>query len=491
MRSSQNGSVPARPHPHAGARDAEGSYGYVADVTLVRRWIIDRFRHQKASSTTASTGNSHALLRQFLPFGDEIEMKAICNIFPGKGSEGAAGFHLLTEHVRVENSEVEDSIQRQTELCQLQQEKNSHESIVRTFFKKVHTLSSSRKFKPQKNSKILCVVYTYRGKNEFLQGIIETWGWRCDGFFAASTETLTDANATHFDTGLGAVDLPHLGGESYNTMWQKTRSIVAYLYDNYRDDYDYFLNCGDDTYVIVDNLRNYLRSVESRYLQNSGNGTAVMPPLLLGHHVVRGREWYVGGGPGYVFNRAALNLFVENNLKTCLADQLKSAEDRFISRCMREAGVILADTADVEGRQRFVGVPANTIATENPWETKSWMLGMYEHWNKQGHGQRWGRNVTSTGVVSFHKIVGRQNMKRLHAILYNSCPRGSILGEYLALNITNKRPLILREGRKTTFGSQHVYDFTSSFEWLWRFAGMIFLTLNLLLKRRRMVRTNW
>ena len=493
MSSCQNGLYPLRPHPHAGARDAEGNCAYVADVTLVRRWMIDRFRHRGATAT--STGESQdsigqRSLRQFLPFDDENEMKAICGTFPGEGSEGTAGFQLLTEHIRVENSEIEDLIQSDLELHQ--QEKNSQESIIGTFFYRAHTLSASRKFKPRKNSKILCVVYTYKGKNEFLQGIIETWGWRCDGFFAASTETLTSANETHFDTGVGAVDLPHLGGESYNTMWQKTRSIVGYLYDNYRDEYDYFLNCGDDTYAIVDNLRIYLRSVESRYIQqNSVNGTAVIPPLLLGHHVVRGREWYVGGGPGYVFNRAALSLFVEFNLKTCLADQLKSAEDRFISRCMRDAGVILADTADIEGRQRFVGVPANTIATENPWETRSWMLGMYEHWNKQGHGQRWGRNVTSTGVVSFHKIVGRQNMKRLHAILYNSCPRGSILGEYLALNITNKRPLILREGRKTTFGSQHVYDFTSSFEWLWRFAGMIFLTLNLLLKRRRMVRTNW
>ena len=202
---------------------------------------------------------------------------------------------------RVENSEVEASTQR--ELGLYQQETYPKESKFGSFFSKAHTLSSSKEFKLRKDSKILCVVYTYKGKNEFLQGIIETWGWRCDGFFAASTETILYANVTHFETGLGAVDLPHLGGESYNTMWQKTRSIVGYLYDNYRDDYDYFLNCGDDTYVIVDNLRTpmslwtiddiyvivdnlkFFRSVESGYLQNSGNGTAVMPPLLLGHHV--------------------------------------------------------------------------------------------------------------------------------------------------------------------------------------------------------------
>ena len=99
MSSSQNETDPLRSHPHAGARDAEGNYGYVADVTLVRRWMIDKFRHWNVTSVTSSTGNSHASLRQFLPFDDENEMKAICNTFPGKGSEGEAGFELLTEHV--------------------------------------------------------------------------------------------------------------------------------------------------------------------------------------------------------------------------------------------------------------------------------------------------------------------------------------------------------------------------------------------------------
>jgi hypothetical protein len=31
-----------RPHPHAGARDADGNWGYVADVTRIRRWMLQR-----------------------------------------------------------------------------------------------------------------------------------------------------------------------------------------------------------------------------------------------------------------------------------------------------------------------------------------------------------------------------------------------------------------------------------------------------------------
>ena len=47
----------------------------------------------------------------------------------------------------------------------------------------------------------------------------------------------------------------HEGPESYFNMWQKIRSMWAYAYDNYRNDYDFFHIGGDDMYVVVDNLR--------------------------------------------------------------------------------------------------------------------------------------------------------------------------------------------------------------------------------------------
>jgi len=166
---------------------------------------------------------------------------------------------------------------------------------------------------------------------------------------------------------------------------------------------------------------------------------------------------------------------VETNFYTCLADRLQSAEDRFISRCMREAGVILADTAESDGRQRFIGISASEIATTNPWETRSWMTGMYELWNKEGHGRRWGRNVTSTYLVSFHKIHGVQKMKRLHAILYDLYPRGSTLGDYLAFNITQKGPLIDGKRPNIKCSGHYTFDFTTTFRLAWRAAALIFI----------------
>ena len=35
-------------------------------------------------------------------------------------------------------------------------------------------------------------------------------------------------------------EFPHFGEEAYDNMWQKTRCILAYVHDNYLDEYDYF-----------------------------------------------------------------------------------------------------------------------------------------------------------------------------------------------------------------------------------------------------------
>ena len=44
-------------------------------------------------------------------------------------------------------------------------------------------------------------------------------------------------------------------------MWQKTRSIWGSIYDSYLEGFDYFYLCGDDTHLIVEDLRNVLNEM--------------------------------------------------------------------------------------------------------------------------------------------------------------------------------------------------------------------------------------
>ena len=41
----------------------------------------------------------------------------------------------------------------------------------------------------------------------------------------------------------------------YGDLKLGVRSMVAYFHDNFIDDYDYLYLCGDDTYVIMENLK--------------------------------------------------------------------------------------------------------------------------------------------------------------------------------------------------------------------------------------------
>ena len=48
---------------------------------------------------------------------------------------------------------------------------------------------------------------------------------------------------------------------------KKIRSIWAYAYNHYLNEYDFFFICGDDTYVAVENMRAYVDGPEVERLE--------------------------------------------------------------------------------------------------------------------------------------------------------------------------------------------------------------------------------
>ena len=145
----------------------------------------------------------------------------------------------------------------------------------------------------------------------------ETWGPQCDGLFAASNVT---------DPSIGAVNLLHMGNETYGNMWQKIRSMLAYIYDHYL--IDYFYICGDDTYVIPDNLRYSVSMLPSNpdKILYMGRKMGDFP---------RPRRAYCGGGAGYTLSRGAVRTLVGTlyPTKECHPNWTTPQEDRieFIS----------------------------------------------------------------------------------------------------------------------------------------------------------------
>lgn len=397
-----------RPHPHAGARDSNGSWGYVADVTLVRRFVVARYELLQQEDVPWN----HTSLESHLYLHNTKEWEAVCNTKPREGKERKAGWRLLTQKVQVNGPDPD--------LLSNSNNKDSNQISDRY-------------------PRILCAIYTYEKREEMISAIAETWGWKCDGFFAASTHTIhapmnsstgTFHHLTQPIAGLGSVDIPHLGPEQYDNMWRKTRSILAYMHDYYLKDFDFFFLSGDDTYVIVENLRRTLQSL----------GTAAWDyPLYLGHwipfrpganphNMSSSQSYFVGGGPGYVLNRKSLEALVQRVLPTCQPDRMTSSEDRILGECFRSIGIVGNHSVDGRLAQRFHGMDPHDTCTMTG---ESGYFGtLYRFWGSL-YGFRTGFNLTSSQSVSFHRLTTSKHLKRIHAILYKSCPPNTTLGNIL------------------------------------------------------------
>ena len=283
------------PHPHAGAQDENGAWGYIADPYAVHRLPLE---------TVACPG-------------------------PPTTLEGLGGRQVL-------------------------------EKIRRGLLRSRHRRRSPR---------ILCMVYSHQGANDRIQAIASTWGRQCDGFWVASN---------HTDRKYGAVNLAHAGPESYENMWQKIRSMWAYAYDVYMEDFDYFHICGDDVYVMVDNLRAYALLLEEEQQQQQMNNSQTPWDIYVRQHWAEAQRWagvnprplllavpnmahkrkqgtYPNGGPGYTLNRRALQLFGEEGLDSFLVNNTDPREDVFMGGFFASQGIWTSDTRDAQGGWRYGG----------------------------------------------------------------------------------------------------------------------------------------
>lgn len=64
------------------------------------------------------------------------------------------------------------------------------------------------------------------------------------------------------DVELGAIAVPNVN-EGRDWLWAKTKAGLTYIWEAYRDEYDWFLKADDDTYMIMENLRYFLKDYDT------------------------------------------------------------------------------------------------------------------------------------------------------------------------------------------------------------------------------------
>ncbi|KAG7354018.1 Fringe-like protein [Nitzschia inconspicua] len=245
--------------------------------------------------------------------------------------------------------------------------------------------------------RILCAIYTYEGHSNQTLAVADIWGARCDGFLVAST---------HLAKGL------------------------AYVYQNFLEEFDFVFLSGDDTYLVVENLKAWLASHE--VLQATKNHTEPFYGGMYTRHVhealveakLAQRFVYHGGGSGYTLNRAALKIFVERGLdhSDCFPETVKSEEDLFMGLCMRHLGLTPVLAARNTNFLQYPTDPKGIIdlttmenRVKNFWERQL-------RWFSETHNitLKTGLDAVSEASISFHGIKSPSYMRRMNSIVYRS-----------------------------------------------------------------------
>eukprot|EP00522_Entomoneis_paludosa_P001980 CAMPEP_0172472210 /NCGR_PEP_ID=MMETSP1065-20121228/68219_1 /TAXON_ID=265537 /ORGANISM="Amphiprora paludosa, Strain CCMP125" /LENGTH=407 /DNA_ID=CAMNT_0013230341 /DNA_START=301 /DNA_END=1524 /DNA_ORIENTATION=+ len=365
----RNGSSPFSPlaHPHWGAKSENGQLGYVHDP----QWHRTHPRPFRIDS--------------------KEEYDSVC-ARPGQGCEGPEGYQGLSQ-IEIAFSQNGTSMQQ-------------HNSLE------------------QRPIRVFCAVYTFHKRVESTNAILETWGKRCDGLLFAST--VSNVTTMH-------VHMPHQSRfeGAYKGMWQKVRAILSYLYDNFLKDhdYDYYHLCGDDTFLIIENLKAFLVSPSvTRHEQEENK------PLFSGFwmHSPHWKEnkkypddfYYLGGGSGYTLGRSALQQFVEKAIPICRPNKEAPQEDLLVSWCFKDIlNVSGFDTRDASGAHRYHQLPVDRYMLfphKKKFGISTFLFKSAMEFMQKEHGfpLLWGSDYLSNSSISFHMLKSPFDLKRYEVLLY-------------------------------------------------------------------------
>ncbi|KAL5276549.1 C1GALT1 family protein [Megaselia abdita] len=238
--------------------------------------------------------------------------------------------------------------------------------------------------------RVLCWVTTFpTNHNTKAKAVKFTWGRRCDKILFMSSRA---------DPNIDVTVLPVPDGRC--NLWAKTKIALKYIYDQFLDEFDWFLKADDDTYVIMENLKFLLKCHKPE------------DPVYFGCKFIRYNQVYNSGGAGYVMSREALKIFIEKMLpnNALCAQGTSGWEDFNLGRCLTNGNVTVGDSRDEQGRGRFFPlVPELHLI---PLPPTSW------YWTHIYYRSKDGSESLSDQPISFH-YVSFARMYEMEYLLYN------------------------------------------------------------------------
>eukprot|EP00049_Salpingoeca_infusionum_P003647 m.69143 g.69143 ORF g.69143 m.69143 type:complete len:539 (-) comp12216_c1_seq2:184-1800(-) len=195
--------------------------------------------------------------------------------------------------------------------------------------------------------RILCWIMTHPDNHDTkARAVMNTWGKHCDRLVYVSAAPIhiypTDL-VQNAETWI--VDLPM--NEDRDALWLKSKQTWLHAYEHHLLDYDWFVRGDDDTFILMDNLRDFLKDYspnDPQYFGRLFNG--------IDGDDDKQRIKFYSGGSGTVLSRQALYLLGKSARD--LPDTVSFADDMELGYALRSLGVEATENVDKDGKQLFL-----------------------------------------------------------------------------------------------------------------------------------------
>jgi hypothetical protein len=181
------------------------------------------------------------------------------------------------------------------------------------------------------NQRIYCVIKTF-GQNLATRALTidQTWARRCDKHVFLTATNLTKWN----NISLPILNLFDVSDNYLELSIKVFDALNLIIQQSLPYDFDWLFIADDDTYVIMEHLRQLLYRTSE--------------PLAFGHLFapISGAPNHFSGGAGYVINTAALQRMLPNLQTTCAEWYVPGMEDVYVSRCLQHLNVTLDGAID-------------------------------------------------------------------------------------------------------------------------------------------------
>jgi hypothetical protein len=213
------------------------------------------------------------------------------------------------------------------------------------------------------------------------------------------------------------VNMTRSGDVEDRNIWEKMYRTWIHIEENYINDFEWFVKVDDDSYLFVDNLRNFVKYYDTNV------------PHYFGHTLMfRWKEDNIvfNTGIAYVLSRKTLQTIVpvfktmptwKSGFRDRCVDRAGAGEDTNMGVCLRSIGINPDNTLDSRKRQRFL--PFFLSAHQNQsYVPDAW----YWKYKPRDIGQ--GMNCCVEDIIAMHDFkrgkTDDENYEKLEEMYYRN-----------------------------------------------------------------------